>query len=443
MVVRADPARQQGPGLGGCRHHAESVVSRPVEAADGSGCRPASAQRRSVQHIGGHVFRTDPDPPRRVAEGAGGRLHHPQRHDGRAAGGDLCRCDQELCRAAGGGPGTDQGHVGLRGDRHGSATRPDHRIAAGRLGRRRRRHLPRPPPYPPLDAHDRGNGASVPRRYRDRDPGSRAARRGRRHRPRRRRLQAQHGRNREITGRTGVGEGGSGADTARDDAGAVGSVRAEHRRDRDRRRRCGKRHAGDRRDHVENGGDGIQPGALGVRRIGAGVAKRADSGNRNRGVACLHQRDWRPGRPVRPDRHRRVGAGTAHQRNRERACRFGWPYQRGGPADRNHRRSDEPARAQRNDRGGACRGTRQGLRGRGQRGEVAGQPDRDGNRGHSFANSGHSACERRLGGCDPRHCLDGGRADGDRRHHRIGCRRAKCGRSRNRIQCCPGGAGNQ
>ena len=84
----------------------------------------------------------------------------------------------------------------------------------------------------------------------------------------------------------------------------------------------------------------------------------------------------------------RMAAGAVDQANRtnatvanltEAAAKIGEV----DTADQRHRRPDQPAGAERDDRGGPRRGGRQGLRGGGVRGEGAGQPDRPGHRGAS------------------------------------------------------------
>ena len=65
-----------------------------------------------------------------------------------------------------------------------------------------------------------------------------------------------------------------------------------------------------------------------------------------------------------------------------------------------HRRADEPAGAERHDRGGAGRGGRQGLRRRGQRGQGAGPGDGEGDRGHRPPGAGHPGRHHRRRGRD-------------------------------------------
>ena len=62
-----------------------------------------------------------------------------------------------------------------------------------------------------------------------------------------------------------------------------------------------------------------------------------------------------------------------------------------------HRRADQPAGAQRHDRGGPGRRGRQGLRRRGQRGQGAGAGDGAGDRGHRPPGRGHPAGHDRRG----------------------------------------------
>ena len=68
-----------------------------------------------------------------------------------------------------------------------------------------------------------------------------------------------------------------------------------------------------------------------------------------------------------------------------------------------HRRPDQPAGAQRHDRGGARRRIRQGLRRRRLRGEVARGADRQGDRGDRRADLGGAVLDHRRGRSDPPH----------------------------------------
>ena len=65
-----------------------------------------------------------------------------------------------------------------------------------------------------------------------------------------------------------------------------------------------------------------------------------------------------------------------------------------------HRRADQPAGAERHDRGGAGRRGRQGLRGRRQRGQGAGAGDGEGDRGHRPPGAGDPGRHHRGGGRD-------------------------------------------
>ena len=90
-----------------------------------------------------------------------------------------------------------------------------------------------------------------------------------------------------------------------------------------------------------------------------------------------------------------------------------------GEGDHAHRRADEPAGAERHDRGGPGRGGRQGLRGGGQRGEGAGAGDGEGDRGHRPPGAGDPGRHHRGGGGDRGDQLDR-RADlRPADHHRL------------------------
>ena len=72
-------------------------------------------------------------------------------------------------------------------------------------------------------------------------------------------------------------------------------------------------------------------------------------------------------------------------------------------ADHRHRRPDQPAGAQRHDRGGARRRGRQGLRGRRLRGEEPRHPDREGDRGDRRADQASAERDQRAVDAIPRH----------------------------------------
>jgi methyl-accepting chemotaxis protein len=76
---------------------------------------------------------------------------------------------------------------------------------------------------------------------------------------------------------------------------------------------------------------------------------------------------------------------------------------------------DQSARAQRHHRGGARRRFRPRLRGGGVRGQGAGQPDCQGNRGNRRAGGGDAGFDQRRGGLDRRHHRD---HRADERDHR-------------------------
>ena len=83
---------------------------------------------------------------------------------------------------------------------------------------------------------------------------------------------------------------------------------------------------------------------------------------------------------VEQDRVRSGHAGGEDRRAHHGAVAGGEPHRRRGQADHGDRRADQPARAQRHDRGGARRRSRPRLRGGGFRGEAARVADRQGDR---------------------------------------------------------------
>jgi methyl-accepting chemotaxis protein len=83
-------------------------------------------------------------------------------------------------------------------------------------------------------------------------------------------------------------------------------------------------------------------------------------------------------------------------------------------------RPDQPAGAQRHDRGGARRRSRQGLRGRRFRGQVVGQPDCQGDRRDRRADRRHPGCHRRSRHGDQADRRDHRPGKRDRHHHRLG-----------------------
>ena len=81
---------------------------------------------------------------------------------------------------------------------------------------------------------------------------------------------------------------------------------------------------------------------------------------------------------------------------------------RRGQADHGDRRADQPAGAERHHRGGARRRCRPRLRGGRLRGQIARQPDREGDRRDLNSHLGHAGRDAGIGRRD----------QGDRRHHR-------------------------
>ena len=112
-------------------------------------------------------------------------------------------------------------------------------------------------------------------------------------------------------------------------------------------------------------------------------------------MTVLGQRDQPPGAGVEPDRRRSGEAGAADRRAHQRAVAGGRPHRRRGQADHGDRRADQPAGAQRHDRGGARRRGRPRLRGGGLRGEGAGGADRQGDRGDPAPDRRHADRDRR------------------------------------------------
>ena len=139
------------------------------------------------------------------------------------------------------------------------------------------------------------------------------------------------------------------------------------------------------------------------------------------------------GRQVQASSHKAQDAVRPGPGNRcagDRAARCRRPHWRGGQADHGGCRADQPFGAQRHDRGGARRRSRQGLRGGGIRGQAARRPDRQGD------GSDHRA-DQLDAGRDAR----GSRLDqGDRPDHRgsVGYRHRNRGGGRGAGRCDPG-----
>ena len=89
--------------------------------------------------------------------------------------------------------------------------------------------------------------------------------------------------------------------------------------------------------------------------IGRGAGECPDRGVGGRGTGKLDRRDRPAGRRVLPHRHRGRDRGRADQRERHQPCRGGRKDRRGRQSDQRHRQPDQPAGAERHDRGGARR----------------------------------------------------------------------------------------
>ena len=189
---------------------------------------------------------------------------------------------------------------------------------------------------------------------------------------------------------------------------AGGAARARRRDRADDRRIPRDRHLGDRggerqrrahgddRAHaLEHRGGGRQPGARGLRLLGADLVERAQRRGRDRGARRLDPRNQRSGEPGEQrgrarhrDRAERRSAGRAIVERRE-------PHRRRDQAHPRDRRADQPAGAQRHHRGGARGRSRARLRGRRLGGEDAREPDRQGDRGDFRRRSARSRARPR------------------------------------------------
>ncbi len=87
--------------------------------------------------------------------------------------------------------------------------------------------------------------------------------------------------------------------------------------------------------------------------FGGGVGERAVGVVRERGADLFGLRDQPPSTGIRARRRRRGRASPAHQYARRGVDEGRLPHRRRGRADQHHRRSNQPAGAQRDDRGGA------------------------------------------------------------------------------------------
>ena len=132
-------------------------------------------------------------------------------------------------------------------------------------------------------------------------------------------------------------------------------------------------------------------------RLGAGAGDGADRGRRGRAAQRLDPRDQRPDRPVQcggqPRGHHRW-RGPGDDRGADRPGR---PHRRGGGHDRRDRLQDQPAGAERHDRGGAGRRCRQGVRRRRVGGQGTCHPDRPLHPGDRTAYHPDPQRHRRIG----------------------------------------------
>ena len=104
-------------------------------------------------------------------------------------------------------------------------------------------------------------------------------------------------------------------------------------------------------------------------------------------LSSFDLRDRAAGRTVLGDRQPRGAGCAAHRHDRQDAGRRGAEDRRRGRPDQQHRRADQPAGAERDDRGGTRRRCRQGLRGGGVGSEEPRQPDGEGDRATSARRS--------------------------------------------------------
>ena len=155
----------------------------------------------------------------------------------------------------------------------------------------------------------------------------------------------------------------------------------------DRRQRAGR--AGRRRPcdarqfpaHVHQRRPDQGAGHDGRRRVGRGDEQRPDRRRGGGGTQHLHPGDRPAGQPrFKHGVARRAGDGGNHGLHAG-AGGEGRRHRRRRSTDRRYRQPDQPAGAQRHDRGGAGRRRRQRLRHRRIRGQGAGQPDRPRHRG--------------------------------------------------------------
>ena len=122
------------------------------------------------------------------------------------------------------------------------------------------------------------------------------------------------------------------------------------------------------------------------------------------------------------------------------ACRRRAEDRRGGDDHPRHRRQDQSAGVERDDRGGARRRCREGVRRGGVGGEGAGQSDRQGNRGDQQPDRADPGRDAADGDSHPKHCRNDCRDQRDRRQHRLGGGAAERGDAGDLTECARGGA---
>ena len=191
-------------------------------------------------------------------------------------------------------------------------------------------------------------------------------------------------------------------------------------------------------DELQNTAENMSATAEETNRQAAAVAaaseeaidQRADRRLGVGGDVGLDRRDQPPGSAVGRDGEPGRCRGRAHQRDGAGHGGGGAEDRRGGQPDQRDRRADQPAGAQCDDRGGARRRGRQGLRGRRLGGQEPRDPDRQGDGGHLGPGQRDAVRDRRRGGGDPDDRLHHQRDQVDLRQHRGRGRRA--GRRRRR-----------
>ena len=130
----------------------------------------------------------------------------------------------------------------------------------------------------------------------------------------------------------------------------------------------------------------------------AGHPQRPGGGDRHRGAVGVDRRDRaQRGHAAAGVAAEAVQVAEHDHRHRRQAGRLLGRDRQRRQGDQLDRRADEPARAQRHHRGSPRRRGRQGLRGRGQRGQGARPGDREGDRGDQPPDRGDPGRHRRRG----------------------------------------------